>query len=434
MAGSKMVMEGTFARIVSMPVTGQPELPTFATVRAMIEKYASTLRPTRAERVSLEDAPGRVLAKSIAADRDLPPFPRSARDGFAVRVGDLRDTSISLKVIGELKAGDDAGRFFVGEGECVSIMTGAAVPEGANAVVMVEYATQAGGFVSFQRGAEAGENIVPRGSEARAGQELVAKGMRIGHAVIAAAATVGQTELTVYCRPTVAILATGDELVPIDAAPGPYQIRNSNSFSLAAQVRAAGGSPSILPTAPDDPVRLRELIAEGLQSDLLLLSGGVSMGKYDIVENVLEEFGVRFLFTGALIQPGKPVVFGESEMDGGHRARVFGLPGNPVSTMVTFELFVRPVLESLAGRPMRTLRFTQAKLAEDLRTKPGLTRFLPARLNGEAGTVQVERLNWQGSGDIVTVVQASCYIVVPPDRELIAAGEMVSILIPGADL
>ncbi len=433
-----MVTEGTFARIVAMPVTGQPELPTFATVRVTIENYAATLRPTRTERVPLEDALGRVLAESISADRDLPPFPRSTRDGFAVRTDDLRNTSISLKVIGELKAGDDAGRFRVGNGECVSIMTGAAVPEGANAVVMVEYATeyatQAGGLVTFQRGAEPGENIVPRGSEACAGQELVAKGARIGHAAIAAAASVGQAELTVYCRPTVAILATGDELVPIDAAPGPYHIRNSNSFSLAAQVRAAGGSPSILPTAPDDPARLRELIAEGLQSDLLLLSGGVSMGKYDIVESVLEEFGVQFLFTGALIQPGKPVVFGEARMNGGHRAGVFGLPGNPVSTMVTFELFVRPVLESLAGRPVRSLRFTQAELAEDLRTKPGLTRFLPARLKGGTGAAHVERLQWQGSGDVVTAAQASCYIVVPPDCELIAAGEMVSILIPGADL
>ncbi len=166
----------------------------------------------------------------------------------------------------------------------------------------------------------------------------------------------------------------------------------------------------------------------------MLLSGGVALGKYDIVESVLAEFGVRFLFTGALIQPGKPVVFGEAEMNGGHRARVFGLPGNPVSTMVTFELFVRPVLESLAGRPMPTLRFTKAKLAEDLRTKPGLTRFLPARLTGKMGDVSVERLQWQGSGDVVTVVQASCYMVVPPDRELITAGEMVSILIPGAYL
>jgi len=400
----------------------------------MVEQYAATLHPEKTEQVSLEKSLGRVLAESITADRDLPPFPRSARDGYAVRVEDLRGAVMSLKILGELKAGGDAGKFRIGEGECISIMTGAAVPNGANAVVMVEYTKLNGSFVTFQRGAEPGENIVPRGSEAHVGQELVARGTRIGHAAIAAAASVGQAELAVYPRPTVAILATGDELVPLDAAPGPYQIRNSNSFSLAAQVRAAGGAPSILPTSPDDPNRLRELIAEGLQSDLLLLSGGVSMGKYDIVESVLAEFGVRFLFIGALIQPGKPVVFGEATMNGGRRTRVFGLPGNPVSTMVTFELLVRPVLEALAGRPVRALRFVQARLAGDLRTKLGLTRFLPARLTGKMGDVQAERLNWQGSGDVVTVVEASCYIVVPPDRELITAGEMVSILVPGADL
>jgi molybdopterin molybdotransferase len=247
----------------------------------------------------------------------------------------------------------------------------------------------------------------------------------------------------------VAVLSTGDELVEIDAMPGAAQIRNSNSYSLAAQIEEAGGEAVRLPVAPDEPVRLRELIEEGLSHDLLLLTGGVSMGKYDLVEQVLGELGAEFYFTGAKIQPGKPVVFGACGADAlartdslfaaGTRAGApaphdsrhyfFGLPGNPVSTMVTFELFVRPMIAALGGMKPEPLIFLKARLKSEVRAKTGLTRFLPARITGEFENAEVEVAAWQGSGDIASLARANCYLVIPPDREQFAAGEAVSVLL-----
>jgi molybdopterin molybdotransferase len=228
--------------------------------------------------------------------------------------------------------------------------------------------------------------------------------------------------------------------VDIDVPPAANQIRNSNSYSLAAQVQAAGGEPILLPIAPDEPARLRELIADGLESDLLLLAGGVSMGKYDLVEPVLAEFQAEFLFTGAQIQPGKPIVFGRVPSDRGRPAHelppsyaahvyFFGLPGNPISTMVTFELFARPVLEALAGLSPRKLAFLKARLQSEIKTKTGLKRFLPGIQSGEFEEAEVELAGWHGSGDVAAMTRSNCYVVIPPDRERIPAGEWVSILL-----
>jgi molybdopterin molybdotransferase len=202
-------------------------------------------------------------------------------------------------------------------------------------------------------------------------------------------------------------------------------------MSTPAQVEAAGGDPVRLPIAPDDSVVLKHLVEEGLDLDLLLLTGGVSMGKYDLVEQVLAELGAEFFFTGAQIQPGRPVVFGRArpEPTAGNATYFFGLPGNPVSTMVTFQIFVQPLLDALCGAPPRPLRFLQAHLKSDIKTKNGLTRFLPAMLSGGLDHTEVELVRWQGSGDIAAMARADCYIVVPPDRERIPAGEMVSVLV-----
>ncbi len=233
-----------------------------------------------------------------------------------------------------------------------------------------------------------------------------------------------------YTRPRVAILATGDELVEVAGEPGPTQIRNSNSYSLAAQVIAADAIPVVLPVAPDEPAQLRNLVREGLAADLLLLSGGVSAGKYDLVEQVLDELGAEFLFTGALIQPGRPVVFGRAPArSGALPTYFFGLPGNPVSTLVTFELFAHALVEALSGTAPRPLVFPKATLKKEIRVKPGLTRFLPGLLSGEFADAQVELVRWQGSGDVVATARANCFVVVPPDREGIAAGELVSVLV-----
>jgi molybdopterin molybdotransferase len=344
-----------------------------------------------------------------------------------------------LEVIGEVRAG--AGQIpAVTAGQAVAIMTGAAVPNGANAVVMVEHTSRAGDSVQVARGVSAGDNIVPMGAEGKRGEQLLSSGTRLSYPEIALAASAGRSRLVVHAKPRVAVLSTGDEVVDVDVPPGPHQIRNSNSYSLATQIQAAGGEPVLLPIAPDEARRLRELLTEGLDADLLLIAGGVSMGKYDLVERVLAEMQAEFFFTGALIQPGKPIVFGQVPCGAGapareaasavrHRKYFFGLPGNPISTMVTFELFARPVVEALAGMSLQKLAFVYARLKKEIRTKTGLKRFLPALLSGEFERSEVELVRWQGSGDIGAVARSNCYIVVPPDREKIEAGEWVPVLL-----
>jgi len=407
----------------------------FEDARRVVEEHASLIRSSEMESVGLLMASGRVLATPIVADRDLPPFPRSTRDGYAVRSADVSSVPATLELIGEIRAGERIENIpsNLEKGQAASIMTGAPVPKGADAVVMVEYTSQNGNRVEIKRQVSEGENIVPRGAEAHAAGQLVARGVRLNEAAIALAASNGKSKVEVYKRPQVAVLTTGDEIVNVDAIPGPTQIRNSNSYSLAAQIQQAGGEPIMLPIAPDEPKALRQLIEEGLRSDLLLLTGGVSMGRYDLVEQVLSELNAEFFFTGAKIQPGRPVVFGKCGIGAGARRQVptyfFGLPGNPVSTMVTFELFARPVLEALAGMLSRKLQFVYVKLKSEIRVKPGLTRFLPAILSGEFSDARVELIPWQGSGDVAATALANCYIVIAPDRERIPVDEFVPIMI-----
>ena len=400
---------------------------TFADARHLVEQHAAQVRSRGRELAELLDSAGHILAEPVVADRDLPPFPRSTRDGYAVRAGDLLTLPATLSVVAEIKAGAAAAIPPLEAGQAAAIMTGAPVPAGADAVVMVEFTTPEGDAVTVSKGVSAGDNVVPTGAEARRGEKLLAPGAFLDHAAIALAASVGRTHLLVHARPKVAVLSSGDEVVDIYVPPGPHQIRNSNSYSLAVQIDNAGGEAVLLPIAPDEPERLRELITDGLEADLLLLTGGVSMGKYDLVEQALAELGAEFFFTGVQIQPGRPLVFGRAG-SGADARYFFGLPGNPVSTMVCFELFVRPLLEALAGRAPRKLVFLQVRLKSEIKTKTGLTRFLPATLSGEFEHAEVELLRWQGSGDIAATARANCYIVIPPDRDRIAAGEWVAAL------
>jgi molybdopterin molybdotransferase len=420
-------------------MAAQPEhasILSFEEARGVVEDHASRLRPRGRELLDLLDAQGRVLAEPIHADRDFPPFPRSTRDGYAVRASDLEKPA-ELQIIGEIRAGGVPSALTVHPGQAAIIMTGAPVPEGADAVVMIEHTARSGDRVHVNRRIAQYENIVATGAEAKRGDKLLVPGVRVGYAEIAIAASVGRSRLLVHAKPRVAVLSTGDEVVDIDIPPGPNQIRNSNSYSLAAQIQAAGGEPVILPIAPDEPARLRELLREGLDADLLLITGGVSMGKYDLVEQALAELKAEFFFTGAQIQPGKPVVFGRvscgadtlvREKHPEHKS-FLGLPGNPISTMVTFELFAKPMLEALAGISSRHLIFTYAKLKTEIRTKTGLKRFLPATLSGQFESAELELVRWQGSGDIAAVARANCYAVIPPDRERIEPGEWVPVLL-----
>jgi molybdopterin molybdotransferase len=248
-------------------------------------------------------------------------------------------------------------------------------------------------------------------------------GRRLDYPEIALLASFGREDVEVYRRPRVAVLSTGDEVVEIGETPRSYQIRNSNAWSLAAQVRRAGGEPVVLPIAPDERTRTRELIERGLECDLLLLSGGVSMGKYDLVEAVLAELGAEFFFDAVLIQPGKPLVFGRA------RERLFfGLPGNPLSTMVTFEVFARAAVELLGGQASAPLPFVHARLARDFRHKTGLTRFLPASLQGFGAEALVHPVQWQGSGDVASLTRSNCFLVAAADREEWKAGDWIALL------
>ncbi len=403
-----------------------PTILTFEEARHVVEQHAAKAQPGDVEEVELLASLGRILARNVSADRDFPPFRRAMRDGYAIRAADVANLPATLEVIGEIKAGVAPGDLpsEVGAGQAAAIMTGAPAPEGADAVVMVEYTSLSGDRVTITRGVASGDNIVPTGSEARKGQVLLEPGKQMDYGAIAVAASVGRDLLPVFRQPEVAILSTGDEIVEIAERPWPTQIRNSNSYSLAAQVQAAGGLPRILGIARDEAGHLRSLIERGLKHELLLLTGGVSMGKYDLVEQVLAEFGAEFFFTGAQIQPGRPVVFGRAR-----ERYFFGLPGNPVSTMVTFELFAKPILEALAGMETRKLRFLHARLKSEIETKTGLKRFLPGLLSGEFEQAEVELAGWHGSGDVAAMGRSNCYIVIPPDRAKIAAGEWAAVML-----
>lgn len=387
----------------------------------VISQISKSKRPTVTTDLNVWDALGYVLAQELIADRSYPPFDRATRDGYAVRASEST-AGARLTCVGEIKAGD-ALTEPLKQGTCVQIMTGAPVPPEADAVVMIEYTSRDREFIHFQQAATKGQNIVTAGSETAKDQSLLQPGTRLGYAELGLAAQIGATQLRCATKPRVAILSTGDEVVPIDTAPGPFQIRNSNSVSLAAQVREAGGEPVVLGNAADRIESLGDKIQEGLQEDLLVLSGGVSMGKYDLVEDVLRSLGSTFYFDAVAIRPGKPAVFAMC-----NEKPVFGLPGNPISTMVTFELFVVPAIDLLSGAPARPLPFLKATLAEAMKEKPGMTHFLPARVQFDSSEAHVKPLPWKGSGDTVAMAKANCFLVVGSDIQALAVGENVNVL------
>jgi molybdopterin molybdotransferase len=308
-------------------------------------------------------------------------------------------------------------------GEALEIMTGAPVPAGADAVVMIEHVTRTGARVQIDRSSEAGQFINQRGAEAVSGTELIPAGTRLDASHIATLATIGQRSVHVFAKPRVAILATGDEIVALNEQPAPYQIRNSNSHMLASLVRTAGGEPTILPVAHDTRDDLRPLLQEGLTFDLLVVTGGVSAGKYDLVKPALRELGVTFRFERVRIQPGQPTAFGTAPGS----TPVFGLPGNPGSSLITFQLFAKPALELLAGAQEFLLPLLSARFEAPFRHKPGLTRFLPARLNADGQ--HIRHISWQGSSDIPALAKANCFLVADHDRESWAVGDSIRVML-----
>ncbi len=426
-----------------------PALLGFDEASALIRAEAARLARFQlpAERVALLRARGRVLAESLRADSDQPAFARSTRDGFACRAAEAA-THRPLIVAGLTRAGD-APSGPIPRGAVWEIMTGAPVPAGADVVIMLEHVETAGSGSSQtmrllpSRTVEKGENIVARGAQARKGDELLPVGTAIGAAQVALAGFCGCTTLKVFARPRVAILATGDELVRIAQKPAPGQIRNSSSAMLSALVSQAGGAPWILPTARDTAKSLDAALDRAASADLLLITGGVSAGKFDLVEPALARAGARFHFTGVRIQPGRPLVFAELrrrptvpiQNQNGTKCYVFGLPGNPVSSAVTFLVFGAPLLAALAGRVSRGPSgnhgpcFALARLCEEVKVKPGLTRFLPASCTFTGPMPEVARVPWEGSGDLAAMARANCFLVVPDDASRLRAGDTVRILL-----
>jgi molybdopterin molybdotransferase len=418
----------------------------FAEALDVVLGLGRMVRATGEEEVSLLDAAGRVLAEVVVADRDQPPFDRATRDGFAVRAEEWA-AGVRLRIVGQVRAGEVWDGGAVQAGGAVEIMTGAAVPEGVDAVAMIEHVELGEGLVwaAAGRRLRARENVVPRGSEARVGEVVMRAGAVVGAAEIALAAACGRAELKVRKRPRVAIVATGDELVELGGTVGAQQIWNSNGYALAAMVEAAGGRAERLGIARDTREDVRARIAEGRMGDLLLLSGGVSAGKYDLVEEVLAEFGAEFFFTGVTMQPGRPVVFGRlpaerggtsahdsksrrGAPDSGDWTYFFGLPGNPVSTQVTFHCLVEPLLRAMCGAEAVGPKFVQGTLGEDVSGKAGLTRVLPAFLRHDLERPEVRLVVWQGSGDLGANARANCYAVLPDGKDL-RAGDVVTVLL-----
>ncbi|MDD5541873.1 MAG: molybdopterin molybdotransferase MoeA [Acidobacteriia bacterium] len=394
----------------------------------------------KTERVPLSEALGRVLAQAIVADADVPAFNRSVKDGFAVRSADIRSVPVTLRVAGESRAGD-AKTPVLAAGEAIQIMTGAAVPSGADAVVMVEDTERAdsasrenvahsfgAGTIRIVKSLSEGANISFRGSEARCGEELSPAGTRMRVHEISLAASVGLSVVEVFARPRVAILATGDELVSIDAAPASNQIRNSNSSSLAALVRQAyAGCSHELGIARDDPADLRKKVEQALNDpsgcECLLLTGGVSAGKYDFVEPVLKDLGVVFHFDSIAIRPGKPAVFGTR----GNQF-VFALPGNPVSTIVTFQLFVLPLLGLLSGTTAGDSMILNARLENSFRQPTGRRGYLPAYFTLRQDSLYVRTVRWKGSSDLAGLARSNCLLIAPENQAEFTEGSTVQIL------
>jgi len=378
---------------------------------------------TPVEAVPLEASLGRILRENIDADADYPRFDKAVRDGFAVRFEDVSKVPTVLEVRGESRAGQGAGVLVI-PGTCCEIMTGAPLPDGANAVVMVEH-TEAvpPSQVRILRAAREGEGLLRRAAELKKGERVLSEGKRIELADIGTLASFGKVQVAVSRKPRVAILATGDELVEVRQNPEAGQIRNSNSYTLLGQVLAAGGEPVLLGIGRDNLEDLRAKIEEGLKHEVLLVSGGVSMGKYDFVENVFAEYGVKILFESVAMKPGKPTVLGTRG-----DTFVFGLPGNPVSTIVAFRMFVTPVIRSLLKAAERTSDTLRARLEEPTKCDSARTAIVPALVRFDGVSYCIKTAPWKGSSDLAGLSRANAMVVIPKAEGTLKAGEWVDFL------
>jgi molybdenum cofactor synthesis domain-containing protein len=383
--------------------------------------------PLAGERVSLAEARGRILAQDIIADSDLPPFDRSQMDGYALRADDVQGLPARLKIVGESVAGR-GWHHELKAGEAIRIMTGAPVPVGADSVQQVELTRELDetAAVEILEAVAQGRSVVKRGSEIKEGEMVLRAGERVTAAMMAVLASFGYAQINVVRRPRVAVLATGTELVATDQKPGQDQIRDSNNFTIAAYVELAGALVERLPLAGDNTTLLTEQIAGAAQrSDVVITSGGVSVGAYDFTKPALRELGAEIFFERVALRPGKPTVF--ARLPAG--PLFFGLPGNPVSVSVTFNLFARTALLAMQGATNSRLLEDWAVLTHGVKGAGERESYLPARLSTtEEGLLTAEPLKWGGSSDFVGFVRATSLIIVPPDTRVIDAGTKVRVV------
>lgn len=403
------------------------------TIEEARELVLRECRPLPAEQVLLAESLGRALAQPVVAPHDVPPFANSAMDGFAVLAADTRAASpeapVTLTLVETIAAGH-IGRRTVELGQAAKIMTGAPLPSGADAVVQVEETSEENGMVSIRLAVESATNVRAAGEDLARGQVVLSPGDAVGPAEIGILASLGFAEVTVHRRPRVAILSTGTELVEVDQPLGPGQIRNSNSYTLEAQCRQLGLEPVRLGVATDDYDETFSLMRQGLeQSDVLITSGGVSVGEFDFVKDVQEELGVERKLWQVNMKPGKPLVFGVRE-----EKLVFGVPGNPVAAMVSFELFIRPALLRLMGR-RRVLRpVYRAVLREAVVNRHGRVHVVRVRAWWEGGRWLASSTGPQGSGILRSMVLANGLVFVPAESASLDAGSDVDLVLLKEDL
>ncbi len=398
---------------------------TASEAQRLILESASALGP---ETVALPEALSRVLAESVVAGRDLPPADNSAMDGYAVRAADLAgaaaDRPVRLPVVFEVAAGAAAARALVA-GEAARILTGAPVPAGADSVVRQEDVTREGESVRVRVAPRLRENVRERGEDVRSGEGVLASGALIGPAEVGMLAALGRSVVAVRQRPRVAILSGGDELVEPDGDVSGGRIVASNSYSIAAQCREAGAEPSYLGIARDDPADLERRFRAGLRADVLVSSAGVSVGDRDYVRPVLEKLGCPLVFWGVKIKPGYPLCFGR--FPAGDGPLVFGLPGNPVSAMITFELFVRPALLKMAGRRAWFRPLVRATLGERLQKGAGRLHFVRVSLERRGEQVIARSTGTQSSGALRSMTLASGLLIFPAEATVLDAGESANV-------
>jgi molybdopterin molybdotransferase len=394
-------------------------------VEEALDILLANLPERKVEQVPFQAALGRVLAEKLVATSDVPPFRRAAVDGYAVQSTDVPIAPIELTLVGESRAGGGIpGK--LESGEAMAIMTGAPVPDGADAVQMVEVCRPSigGGKVTILKTVNAGDNFTPRGREAKAGDTMLDAGHRVGPAEIAVMATFGYSQVTVYRKPSIAIFATGDELVEFNQSPRSDQIRNSNAYCLASQLKLMDLEAEYLGIVRDDKEQLRQKMLAGLERDVLIITGGVSMGEYDFVHHVFRDLGLDILFSKVAIKPGKPTVFARRKNN-----LIFGLPGNPISALITFECFVRPVLGRLCGQNNPELPRMRGKLLADTRQSLGRTAFMPAWTFWKDDGWKIEPLSWKSSADIIGFTGANSAFIFPKDHDFLGKGEMVELML-----